>query len=53
VLQREYIIPLYYDNLYTKCLLYCYEKIFHNQFVVLSLNKMCVKFVKGKSVCFV
>jgi hypothetical protein len=41
VLQREYIIPVYYDNLYTKCLLYRYEKMFHNQFVILVIHKFC------------
>jgi hypothetical protein len=30
LLQREHI---YHDNLYTKCVLYCYEKMFHNLFV--------------------
>jgi hypothetical protein len=40
-LQREYIIPVYYDNLYTKCVLYRYEKMFHNQFVILSIHKFC------------
>jgi hypothetical protein len=38
-LQREYIIPVYYDNLYTKCVLYRYEKMFHNQFVILAIHK--------------
>jgi hypothetical protein len=41
VLQREYIISVYYDNLYTKCVLYCYEKMFHNQFVILTIHKFC------------
>jgi hypothetical protein len=40
-LQREYIIPVYYDNLYIKCVLYCYEKIFYNQFVILAIHKFC------------
>jgi hypothetical protein len=38
-MQREYIIPVYYDNLYTKCVLY--QKIFHNQFVILVIHKFC------------
>jgi hypothetical protein len=38
---REYIIPVYYDNLYTKSVLYCYEKMFHNQFVILAIHKFC------------
>jgi hypothetical protein len=41
LLQWEYIIPVYYDNLYTKCLLYHYEKMFHNQFVILAIHKFC------------
>jgi hypothetical protein len=41
VLQRKYIIPVYYDNLYTKYVLYCYEKMFNNQFVILVIHKFC------------
>jgi hypothetical protein len=40
-LQREYIILVYYDNLYTKCVLYRYEKMFYNQFVILTIYKFC------------
>jgi hypothetical protein len=40
-LQPKYIILVYYDNLYTKCILYCYEKIFHNQFMILTIHKFC------------
>ena len=25
----------------TKCVLYCYEKMFHNQFVILAIHKFC------------
>jgi hypothetical protein len=35
-LQREYIITFY---LYTKCVLYCYKKMFHNSFVILVIHK--------------
>jgi hypothetical protein len=40
-LQQEYIIPVYYDNLYTKYVLYRYEKMFHNQFMILAIHKFC------------
>jgi hypothetical protein len=40
-LQRKYIIPVYYDNLYTKSVLHYYEKMFHNQFVILAIYKLC------------
>jgi hypothetical protein len=40
-LQRKYIISIYYDNLYTKYVLYCYEKMFDNQFVILAIHKFC------------
>jgi hypothetical protein len=29
------------NNLYTKCVLYRYEKIFYNQFVILAIHKFC------------
>jgi hypothetical protein len=32
---------LYHDNLYTKCVLYCYKKMFHNPFVILDIHKFC------------
>jgi hypothetical protein len=37
-LQREHI---YHDNLYTKYVVYCYEKMFHNPFVILAIYKFC------------
>jgi hypothetical protein len=41
VLQREYIITVYYDNLYTKYVLYRYEKMFYNQFVIVAIHIFC------------
>jgi hypothetical protein len=32
---------LYHDNLYIKCVLYCYKKKFHNPFVILVIHKCC------------
>jgi hypothetical protein len=34
-------ITVHYDNLYTKCVLYRYEKMFHSQFVILVIHKFC------------
>jgi hypothetical protein len=31
----------YHDNLYTKWVLYCYEKMFYNSFVILVIHKFC------------
>jgi hypothetical protein len=31
----------YHNNLYTKCVLYCYEKRFHNSFVIIDIHKFC------------
>jgi hypothetical protein len=39
--QLKYIISVYYDNLYTKCVLYRYEKMFDNQFVIMAIHKFC------------
>jgi hypothetical protein len=30
-----------HNNLYTKCVLYCYKKMFHNSFVILAIHKFC------------